>query len=88
MISKIKIFKTANKSKGVIYRLLNNVNKKTYIGSSVPFSQRLYKYYSVKHLSENKTPIHNALLKYGYSNFSLDILEYCEKESSISREQF
>lgn len=49
---------------------------------------RLYKYYSLKHLSEHKTAIHNALLKYGYSNFTLDILEYCEDVDLILREQF
>jgi group I intron endonuclease len=29
-----------------------------------------------------------ALLKYGYSNFSLEILEYCEPENAIKREQY
>jgi len=29
----------------------------------------------------------NALLKYGYSNFMVEILEYCEPEDVISREQ-
>jgi len=27
-------------------------------------------------------------LKYGYSNFSLDILEYCESDILIKREQY
>ena len=35
------------------------------------FSVRLYKYYGLKHLSKSKTPIHNALLKYGFENFAL-----------------
>jgi len=29
-----------------------------------------------------------ALLKYGYSNFSLEILEYCEPSKCIEREQY
>jgi len=29
-----------------------------------------------------------ALLKYGYSSFSLSILEYCEPEQLIEREQY
>ena len=37
---------------------------------------------------EHNTAIHNALLKYGYSNFSLEILEYCEKEKLVLRKQF
>lgn len=32
--------------------------------------------------------IYTALLKYGYSNFSLEILEYCKPEVAIEREQF
>lgn len=32
--------------------------------------------------------IYSALLKYGYSNFSLDILEYCEPNIVIEREQY
>jgi group I intron endonuclease len=30
----------------------------------------------------------NALLKYGYSNFRVEILEYCEKENLLEREQY
>jgi group I intron endonuclease len=29
-----------------------------------------------------------ALLKYGYSNFSLEILEYCDKEKCLEREDY
>jgi group I intron endonuclease len=36
---------------------------------------------------KHNTPIHNALLKYGYSNFSLEILEYCEGIDPVLREQ-
>jgi len=32
--------------------------------------------------------IYKALLKYGYSNFTLSILEYCSIEDLIPREQF
>lgn len=31
--------------------------------------------------------IYKALLKYGYSNFQLEILEYCAPEDTIKREQ-
>jgi len=31
--------------------------------------------------------INKALLKYGYSNFKLEILEYCDKSVNIEREQ-
>ena len=32
--------------------------------------------------------IYKALLKYGYANFSLEILEYCEPSKCIEREQY
>lgn len=32
--------------------------------------------------------IHKALLKYGYSNFSLEILEYCSLTNLLEREQY
>jgi hypothetical protein len=33
-------------------------------------------------------PICKALLKHGYSNFSLEILEYCDSFKNIEREQY
>lgn len=33
-------------------------------------------------------PICRALLKFGYSNFSLEILEYCNPSKCIKREQY
>lgn len=68
---------------------VNNINAKIYVGSSINLTNRFYKYYSVKHLTIRKTPIHNALLKYGYSNFTLLILEYVtDKKQVIKREQY
>jgi len=68
---------------------VNNINNKTYVGSSINLSVRLYKYYSIKHLTKYKTPIHNALLKYGFENFTLEIIEYCEEGINPTvREQY
>lgn len=71
-----------------MYRWVNKINNKSYIGSSIDFTTRLYKYYSLSNLLKTKTPIHNALVKYGYSNFSLEILEYCDPNNVILREQY
>lgn len=32
--------------------------------------------------------IHKALLKYGYSGFKLEIIEYCNKDDLLNREQY
>jgi group I intron endonuclease len=51
--------------------------------------RRFYNYYSIIHLNKKQSSlIYRSILKYGYSNFSLDILEYCESSLCISREQY
>lgn len=39
-------------------------------------------------LKKGNSKIYRALFKYGYSNFKLEILEYCEAKDTISREQY
>lgn len=87
-IDKSRVF-SDNKGKAAVYRWVNKTNGKTYIGSSVDLTTRLYKYYSLRQLNYSKTTIHYALLKYGFSNFKLEILEYCEQGvNPVNREQY
>ena len=40
-------------------------------------------------MTNHKTPIHNAFLKYGFANFTLEILEYCENGvNPVVKEQY
>jgi group I intron endonuclease len=39
-------------------------------------------------LKKGRSHIYSALLKYGHSNFSITILEYCSPEKCIEREDF
>ncbi len=48
----------------------------------------MYTYFSLGSLSKSKRIIDKALLKYGYSNFSFEILEYCTRENILAREQY
>jgi group I intron endonuclease len=84
------IIRENNKKIG-IYRWINNENNYTYIGSSINLSNRLRLYYNYDFISEksnNKSMIHDALVKYGYSKFTLEILEYCDASSVLEREQY
>jgi group I intron endonuclease len=58
----------------------------------VDLARRLRQYSSLgflkKELVKNNSIIYKALLKYGYLSFNLDILEYCDKDSLIEREQY
>jgi group I intron endonuclease len=44
--------------------------------------------YLERELKRGKRIINNALLKHGYANFSLEILEYCDKSDVVSKEQY
>jgi hypothetical protein len=80
-----------NENKGIsgIYMLTNKITKKIYIGQSKELSNRFKNYLNLSYLNSNASlTIHRALVKYGYSNFSLTILEYCEISELLIREQF
>jgi len=88
-LDKEKVIKE-NKGKSGVYRWTNLISGKTYVGSSVSLGKRFGYYYNYSYLIhpvKNKMAINKALLKYGYSNFKLEILEYCELKDVIKREQ-
>jgi hypothetical protein len=80
----------ANQKKAGVYRWVNKINGKCYVGSSINLSNRFYYYFNLKAMRLNLkiSLIARALLKYGYSNFQLEILEYCEPSKCIEREQY
>jgi group I intron endonuclease len=87
-VMKVEILKE-NKGKAGIYRFVNIVNGKSYVGSSVNLSIRLGQYYNIYYLLKNGTMlICRALKKYGYAKFRLEILEYCEPTVVLKREQY
>lgn len=77
-----------NRGKSGIYRWTNLVNGKSYLGSSVDLSRRFTSYFNYSYLSSNKMIICQSLLKYGYGNFALEIIEYCDPSLAVSREQY
>ena len=81
-----------NKNKTGIYRWVNKLNGHSYIGSGINLKRRLSDYYSSGYISnallKGKSIIYKAILKHGYSNFQLEILEYCSPEDAIHREQY
>ena len=89
-LDKLHIIKD-NTGKSGIYRWINQINGKTYIGSSIDLRKRLRNYFSFDYLNYYKVKnmlISKALLKYGYSKFKLEILEYCIIKKCIEREQY
>lgn len=73
----------------VIYKLTNTVNGKVYIGqTSISFKKRLLKHiYDARTESKRrKHYLQRALVKYGFDNFTVEILETCDKEKLDERE--
>lgn len=91
LLNKAKVLKE-NKDKIGIYRWVNKITKESYVGSSTNITKRLRKYYCINYLNSRlsvyNSRIYEALLNYGYSNFNLEILRYCDKNSLIHWEQY
>ena len=81
-----------NRGRSGVYRWVNTITGETYVGSAVSLSKRFSVYFSNKSvnevLSRSKSKILSALLKYGYSAFRLEILEECDSNQTIDREQY
>ena len=89
VLSKRKEIALENKDKCGVYRWTNTENKKIYIGSSAKLSARLRGHFTPSRLKSRESIIYKALLrKYGFSKFSLEILEYCNIEDLLKREQY
>lgn len=80
-----------NKNKSGIYQWINFVTGDFYIGSSSNLGDRLADYYQDAYITnalKHNNRIVRALNKYGYDNFGVSILEYCDKDQLINREQY
>ena len=78
-----------NVNKSGIYKWTNKLTNDIYIGQSRDLSKRFIHYFNLSYLKSKETlVISRALIKYGYSNFSLEILEYCDIVNLTEREQY
>jgi group I intron endonuclease len=78
-----------NKGKSGIYMLTNKLTKDIYIGQSADICKRFKHYFNLSYIkSKDSFIISRALIKYVYSNFSVTILEYCDKSDLFIKEQY
>jgi group I intron endonuclease len=70
--------------KSGIYKITNLINGKIYIGRSVNLKSRKSKHKT----SITKTIISKAIQKYGHDNFKFEVIEYCECNILVEREQY
>lgn len=73
-----------------VYRLLNIVNNKIYIGSTTSGSGRRFKKHVADALAnKDNYPIHQAIREFGEDSFNLSVIEFCNSlEEMNKREAF
>lgn len=76
-----------NTDKAFVYRWTNKISGKEYLGSTANGKKRLNFYFDKGSIQGVKMPIYMALLKYGYENFTFEIIEYCEPINAVILEQ-
>jgi len=78
-------------NKSGIYQLVNLINSKSYVGSSINLNRRLKEYlnilYITRNLEKGNSAILNAILKYGSVKFGIRILEIIEFDSKHSKSE-
>lgn len=70
--------------KSGIYKITNLINDKIYIGRSVNLKSRKSKHKT----SITNTIISKAIQKYGHDNFKFEVIEYCDCDILVEREQY
>ena len=69
-----------------IYAITHNASCKIYVGQSTNISKRVYQH---QHNFSRKSCLYNAIQKYGWSAFTLTILEYIDDPNLLNgREQY
>lgn len=78
-----------NMHKSGIYIWTNKLTNDIYIGQSINLGKRFLNYFNLSYLRNKKSlVISRALIKYGYYNFTLEILQYCDIPLLTEKEQY
>jgi len=72
-----------------VYKITNTITNKSYIGSSVDITGRWYQHKTtLKFNKHHSIKLQRSYNKYGSDNFKYEIVEECETELLLSREEY
>lgn len=71
-----------------VYKITNNITGDFYIGSSVKVVNRLSNHFNREIKKYPTKPLYMDILHYGFENFTVEILEECNREQLINRELY
>ena len=73
----------------VIYKIRNKINNKIYVGSAINFKNRVKVHkHRLRNNIHHSPRLQNSWNKHGGENFLFEVLEICEKDNLINREQY
>jgi group I intron endonuclease len=68
--------------KGIIYKIINKINNKVYIGCTTKTIEKRYKSHLYRCFKKNyDSRLYNSMRKYGIENFEIELLEECDIDS-------
>jgi len=70
----------------LIYQIINKINGKSYIGKTINLKNRIYGHKKSAERGSNYH-FHNAIRKYGFNSFKLNILEYCKDKKELNERE-
>jgi len=73
----------------IIYKVTNNTNNKSYIGQTIGYlsiRKSHHKYSAYK--SKKNYYFYNALRKYGWDNFTWEVIEKCDNQKQLNEMEF
>lgn len=73
-----------------IYKIVNDINDKIYIGKTERTIEERFKEHcrATKQLRNEKRPLYNAMNKYGIEHFKIEKIEECSIDNSCEREKY
>ena len=72
-----------------IYKIINTVNNKIYIGQTVnKIEYRLQEHFHAAITYKDKSVLHSAMRKYGKESFIIEVIEECEEKELSDKEKY
>ena len=72
----------------VVYEFVNKINGKIYVGQAKDFKSRIRCHRCNAKSYKNTNPFYNAIRKYGWDNFIINIIEECDVKLLNDREEY
>jgi group I intron endonuclease len=65
-------------AKGIIYKITNKINNKSYVGCTINNIKKRFEEHVCRCKTNVNSKFYNSMRKYGFENFSIEILEICD----------